>query len=171
MSELWAGGGTLFGIAFGTLVGVPVAPLYIAAGALWGIYALPLVALALCVHLFLSSALTHSFLRPAIERLTQKFQKKLPDLAHIGPQKLTLLVRFIPGLPLFVQSYFLCLCNVPFAAYFGWSLVVQLLWAAGFALAGGAFMKGQWLLLACICAVLLVFIFITQRYAKSQQLR
>lgn len=173
MNELWAGAGTLVGIALGTLVGLPVAPLYLAAGLLWGVWALPLVAVALVVHMVLSYALTKSFLRPTIARLTKKLwqKKKLPSLSNLGPQRLTVLVRLIPGLPLFMQSYFLCLLNVPFAAYFGWSLFIQLLWAGGFVLAGGALVRGQWGLLASVSLLIILFILLSQRYAQPQRQR
>lgn len=171
MSELWLGVGTWLGIALGTLVGVPVAPLYLAAGLLWGVWGLPLTAVALCVHLILSEVLTHSFLRARIEKLTQRFAGKLPSVASFGPQRLTLLVRLIPGLPLFIQSYFLCLCRVPFAVYFAWSLFIQLLWALGFALAGQAFMRAQWHLLAAASLVIILGLLISFRYAKPQRQR
>lgn len=166
--EVCLGSLAFLGIAFGTLIGVPAAPLYVVAGATWGPFAGPLIAFAFLLHLLLTYIISHSFLRGFIEKLLARFApgKKLPDPVSIGPRRLVALVRFIPGIPLFVQSYFLSLCRVPFSIYLVWSLAIQLPWAWGCATAGQAFMQGQWLILVGAVLVIILLSLVARRYAQ-----
>jgi len=160
--ELWVGLGSLLGIAFGTLVGVPVAPLYIALGAVWGLWALPWVALALLVSFTLSYLIAASPLRKLVEKFLKG--KKIPDLARVGAYKLTMLVRLAPGLPLPAQNYILGLARVPFMPCLILSLVIQLGWAVGFMLSGQALMGNQWLTLGLALLFIALLLWVKKIY-------
>ena len=161
--------GLFCGIALGTLVGLPVAPLYILAGVLLGPSALPLVTVALLVHLVLAFVISRYYFRGFITRLTSRWLPRFTFAHPLGPRRLILLVRLIPGLPLFLQSYLLGLSPVPFDLYLLWSFVAHLPQAFGFVLAGQAFIQGQWLYLAAAVAFILLISLVSRLYASSSQ--
>jgi uncharacterized membrane protein YdjX (TVP38/TMEM64 family) len=150
----------LLGVALGSLVGIPISPLYILIGAVWGWWGLPLLALAVAVHLWLSYLLATRWLKAPIERLLARWFKgaPLPQVQGSG-SRWVLLARFTPGLPLWIQSYLLALGGVPWLTYFWVSLLAQMIWGAGFIIAGGAIVSGQWsLLLLGVCIVAAVIL-------------
>jgi uncharacterized membrane protein YdjX (TVP38/TMEM64 family) len=134
------------GLAFGTALGVPAFPLYLIAGGVWGAAALPFIAVALLIHLSLVYFISHTFLQRFLHRLINRFlpASRQTRLSLLGPRQLTVLVRVIPGLPLFVQSYFLAFCGVPFGVCLVWSLAIQLPFAYAMSTAGKAALSGQW---------------------------
>jgi len=166
---------TIFlGIAFGVLLGMPVMPFFIAAGAMWGIEGLPIVLLALLIHFFASYYIARGILRPLAERFFKKFESKikLPDLAAIGPIKLTLLVRMLPGIPLVATSYGLAaLWDIPVMTYVFASLFTQLFWATASMLVGASLMKNSIVMFVCACALFIILIIISRKYAHRKQAR
>jgi|GEM_PF-2406362 uncharacterized membrane protein YdjX (TVP38/TMEM64 family) len=162
------------GIAFGVLFGLPVMPFFIAAGAMWGIEGLPIVLLALLIHFFASYYIARGILRPLAEKFFKKFESKmkLPDAATIGPIKLILLVRMIPGIPLVAVSYGLAaLWDIPVMVYVFVSLFTQLFWATASMLVGASLMKNSAVMLVCACAVFAILIVISRNYARRTQAR
>jgi uncharacterized membrane protein YdjX (TVP38/TMEM64 family) len=150
-------------LAFGPLVGVPVAPFYIAAGGVWGAQALLWVALALAVDFVLAYKIAHLLKGPILKRI-EKY--KLPMADEIGPAKLTLVLRFTPGVPLWVQNYLLGISGVPWGVYLWLSLAAQLVWAAGFMWMGDAWAKGQWFFVAAALGLVILLALVTKVYAK-----
>jgi uncharacterized membrane protein YdjX (TVP38/TMEM64 family) len=163
---------TIFlGIAFGVLFGLPVMPFFIAAGAMWGIEGLPIVLLALMIHFFASYYIARGVLRPLAEKFFKKFENKikLPDVSAIGPIKLTLLVRMIPGIPLVAASYGLAaLWDIPVMVYVLASLFTQLFWATASMLVGASLIKNSAVMFVCACVIFVILIIISRSYARRK---
>ncbi len=109
------------------VVGVPLTPLVIAAGATFGARIGVVGSLfALAVNLVLSYGIARSGLRPRLSRLFQRFDYELPNFDG-QPQnalRFTLMVKFAPGVPAFVKNYGLGVAGVPFALYFASSMAI-----------------------------------------------
>lgn len=114
-------------------LGMPVTPLYILAGALFGVRVGILGTLvALAVNLVVCHRVAHSALRPRLLSVLSRFDRALPDYAAREVRqavRFTLLVKFAPGLPTFAKNYILGLSGVPFGIYFGLSMVINGLYA------------------------------------------
>jgi uncharacterized membrane protein YdjX (TVP38/TMEM64 family) len=160
------------GIALGTLIGVPASPLYAAAGVIWGLSGFPLMLLAMTLHLVVGYFLTKTVARPVIEKILKKFKNKISlsafDAKKLGPIKITLFIRMLPAIPLCVKTYGLSIMEIPFWSYFIPSLIIELLWALGYALAGEAFIKGQWMMFAGAAAFILLLIILTKIFSRRK---
>jgi uncharacterized membrane protein YdjX (TVP38/TMEM64 family) len=159
----WAAVGVWLGLAFGPLIGVPVAPLYIAAGGVWGASALFWVATGVIVDLILAYKISR-WLRPTIMRKLAKYQ--LPSVAELGEWTLVLVTRFTPGLPLSAQNYLLGIAGVKWWTFFWGSLGAQLVWAAGFLWMGDSWAKGKWIFVATALGAIIILALITRAYVK-----
>lgn len=126
------------------LVGVPVVPLYLAAGAAHGLgSAMAGVALALVVNLSLSYGIAWR-MRDWVGGLVARAGWRVPGYPKGRPAEFTLLVRLTPGAPLMVQNYVLGLTRVPFPVYLGVSLGAEMLIALGYIVTGQSLYRGQW---------------------------
>jgi uncharacterized membrane protein YdjX (TVP38/TMEM64 family) len=121
------------------------------------------VALALAVNLTLAYHVAH-WLRGPILKKIEKY--KLPLADEIGPAKLTLILRFTPGVPLWVQNYLLGISGVPWRTYFLLSWAAQLIWAAGFLWLGASWAKGQWIFVAAAVGLVILLALVARVYAK-----
>ena len=121
------------------LVGVPVSPIWVAtgvrAGALWGTV---LSAGALAVNLSLGYWLARAWLRQPIEAWLRARGRSVPPISGEEETLWILLVRATPGIPLFMQNYFLGLAQVRFSRYFFVSFPVQLVYLIAFVSLGHA---------------------------------
>jgi uncharacterized membrane protein YdjX (TVP38/TMEM64 family) len=115
------------------MVGVPLTPLLIAAGATFGVR-LGLVGslLALALNLAASYRLARSGLQPHLERLFRRFDYELPNFDGQPRHALrfTLMVKFAPGVPAFVKNYGLGVARVPFTLYFVSSMLITGVYSA-----------------------------------------
>jgi uncharacterized membrane protein YdjX (TVP38/TMEM64 family) len=115
------------------VVGVPLTPLLIAAGATFGAR-LGVVGslLALAVNLALSYRIARSGLRPSLTRLFERFDYELPnfDGQPRNALRFTLMVKFAPGVPAFVKNYGLGVAGVPFTLYFVTSMLITGVYSA-----------------------------------------
>lgn len=100
--------------------------------------------LAVAVNLAGSYWIADRALRPLMERLVKRWGYAVPELPAGSAWEITLVVRIIPGPPLFLQSYLLALARVPFGTYLGISLAVQTTYLTAVILAGDAFARGDW---------------------------
>jgi uncharacterized membrane protein YdjX (TVP38/TMEM64 family) len=109
------------------VIGVPITPLFLLAGAIFGTFkGLVGSLLALAVNLWLSHWIATSGLRPRLERLLRRFDYQLPDFrgAQQNALRFSLLVKLAPGLPAFAKNYLLGLSGVPMPVYFAVGMVV-----------------------------------------------
>lgn len=120
-------------------VGVPTTPFFVIAGASFGVQVgLVGALLALAVNLAVSYWIARSGVRPRLESLMRRFDYELPDFQQEGKSALrfALLVKLAPGLPTFVKNYGLATAGVPFALYFGLSMLITGAYAAALIVLG-----------------------------------
>ena len=110
-----------------TTIGLPITPFFIIAGATFGI-GLGLVGsgLALAGSLAVSYRLGRGRLRPRLVSVVRRFGRELPDFGEAGKNafRFTLTVKFAPGVPAILKNYILAIAGVPFALYFGMSILI-----------------------------------------------
>jgi len=135
-------------VALLPLVGVPVVPFYLMAGAVYvPVYGLPLTLVAGMISLLLNLFASHEVarrMRPFVERMVARFGIPMPRLGNLSAWKLVLLVRITPGAPLIVQNYLLALAGIPLGLYVIVSLPVEMLICGGYMAAGKSFATGHW---------------------------
>jgi uncharacterized membrane protein YdjX (TVP38/TMEM64 family) len=120
-------------------LGIPLTPFFVLAGAAFGTrVGLAGSMIALGVNLILSYWVGRGRLRAWMTHLLSRFGYVLPDFdaREKGAVRLTLLVKFMPGLPGFAKSYLLAMAGVPFALYFVVSMVVTGAYGAGLVVLG-----------------------------------
>lgn len=118
-------------------LGVPTTPLYILAGATFGITAgLIGTALSVAANLLLSYWIAHGALRPWLEGLLRKTRYELPDFQDRNPWVVTGIVRLAPAVPAFIKNYLLGLANIPLNVYFLVSMAITGFYAALFVVLG-----------------------------------
>jgi uncharacterized membrane protein YdjX (TVP38/TMEM64 family) len=141
-------------------LGVPITPLFVLAGATFGVGpGLLGSGVALGLNLILCYGIARSALRPWLESLLGRFEYELPDFKERegGALRFTLLVKFAPGAPAVAKNYLLGLTGVPFPLYFGASMLITGVYAVLCVVVGGSLFEhdvGRVLLAAAIVAVL-----------------
>lgn len=113
-------------MALAPLVGVPVTPFFIMAGAAFGVLLGVLGSLAAVgVNLWISYVIARP-LRPLLEGLFERMGYTLPDYRGERRRSLrfALTVKFAPGVPAAVKNYALAVADIGAARYFGLSMVV-----------------------------------------------
>ena len=130
------------------LVGVPIVPLYLMAGAVYvPVHGLPVTLGAMVLALLINLLLSHSlarWLRPFVEKMVARFGFSMPRWGRLSVWKLVLLVRITPGAPLMAQNYLLALSGVPLVPYLLVSLPVEAMICAGYMAMGKSFATGHW---------------------------
>lgn len=130
-------------------VGFPISAFNVVAGPVFG-PTLGVGTVIACAVLAIAANLAGSYwiadrgLRPLMERWVKRWGYAVPELPAGSAWEITLVVRIIPGPPLFLQSYLLALARVPFWTYLGISLAVQATYLTAMILAGDAFARGDW---------------------------
>lgn len=123
--------------------------------------------LAVAVNLALGYGLAAWALRPWIKRMVEWLGFKLPETAKVPPWEVTLLVRIIPGPPLFLQSYLLGLARVPFVPYMVVSVLVSGTYTALTILAVDGMRRGDpWTIVGAV--VVLVIVVLTVRRLRRK---
>lgn len=122
--------------------------------------------LALAVNLAGCYWVAARAMRPAMERLVRRLGYAVPTLPDRTAWEFTLLVRIIPGPPVFLQSFLLALARVPFGTYMLVSMLVQGTFLSATILAGDAFMRGDWRALLFAGALFVMVGFVMHRLRK-----
>jgi uncharacterized membrane protein YdjX (TVP38/TMEM64 family) len=124
-------------------VGLPLTPFFVLAGASFGI-AVGLVgsAVALGLNLALCYWIARSGMRPRLESMLRRSRYELPDFAEMskGAVRFALAVKVTPGLPGFAKNYVLGVAGVPFALYFGVSMLITGAYAVALVVLGESFL-------------------------------
>ena len=138
----------VFSLLFLPTFGLPITPLLILAGALWGIK-IGLIISFICIGFNL--IFSYVFYRKCLNKLLFNLifrRTKLPDLSCMqqnGSLKMVFLIQLIPQLPYVAQCYILStLNNINFWHYLSISWGFQTLWAVGFICSGSSIISNQW---------------------------
>ena len=154
----------VFSLMFLPTFGLPISPLLILAGALWGIK-IGLIISFICIGFNL--IFSYIFYRKCLNKLLFKliFRKtKLPDLSKAserGSLKMVFLIQLIPQLPYIAQCYILStLNNINFWHYLSISWLFQALWALGFICGGSSIVSKQWeITFACLILLAIYLVY------------
>lgn len=125
------------GLTLLPLVGVPVTPMLVLAGATFELLpALAGCSAAIALNLVFSHWLARRWLRDWLLRLAAWRRVELPTAGSGGRLSVLLLVRLTPGLPLALKNYVGALVPAPFAAYLAIFWTATLLYAIGLIVLG-----------------------------------
>lgn len=140
--------GVILSLLFLPTFGLPISPLLILAGVLWGVR-IGLIICFICIGFNL--VFSYVFYRKCLNRFLFKliFRKtKIPyfsSASQKGSLKMVFLIQLIPQLPYAVQCYILStLNNVDFWHYLSISWLFQFLWAVGFVCGGSSIISKRW---------------------------
>lgn len=118
-------------------MGFPVTPFYLVAGAVFDLpTALAGSLLALGGNLTLSYFLARYPLRSWLEKWLARSGRRLPQPEPRAYWRFAVLVKLLPGLPLFLKHSAIALAGVPFSIYFVASFAVSSVYAAAFIILG-----------------------------------
>lgn len=132
------------GMAVLPVIGFPVTPFYLLAGATFGIWtSLFGTALSQALNLVLAYWLARRYLRGIIERLVEKAGYKIPQVAPKHFVNFTILVKVTPGPPNFLKSFILGLARIPFGIFFIVSWPTTMGFAVGVIIFGDSLMEGD----------------------------
>lgn len=125
------------GLVLLPLVGMPVSPLWILAGVIFG----NAKGIALCIgslgfNFALGYWMARSLMRAPIERWLAARGKSVPAIPPEDEWLWIVLLRSTPGVPLFVQNYMLGLARVRFGLYLLLSFPIQIVYVTAFVMVG-----------------------------------
>jgi uncharacterized membrane protein YdjX (TVP38/TMEM64 family) len=157
------------------VAGVPLTPLFVIAGATFGIRGGLLGSLlALAGGLALTYRIARGSLRPRLDRLLRRFDYVLPNFARGDRSALrfTLMVKFAPGVPGFIKNYGLAIAGVPFSVYFVVSMLITGAYAALLIVVGESLLahdvsKTVWALLILLLMLPISYLWIRRRRAAA----
>jgi uncharacterized membrane protein YdjX (TVP38/TMEM64 family) len=121
------------------VIGVPLSPFMVVAGATFGIWvALVGSIAAIAVGLCLGYVLAQTKLRPRIEALFRRFDYKVPDFNEGGRAawRFAAAIKLTPALPMVAKMYIPAVTSVPFSIYFTVSLAIGSVFAAAWIVLG-----------------------------------
>lgn len=131
-------------LALLTLLGLPMTPFFLLAGAAFGIpLALLGSALALAVHVTLCYWMARQILRPYLDQILAAFDYQMPQLDRSQAIQFVLFIKLTPGLPALLKSYVAGLAPLPFGLYFLISWSVTYAYAVALVLLGESIMEGD----------------------------
>jgi uncharacterized membrane protein YdjX (TVP38/TMEM64 family) len=152
-------------------IGFPISAFNVAAGPVFG-PTMGVGSVIACGSLAIAANLTGCYwiaagaMRPLMERWVKRLGYTVPELPARTAWEIILIVRIIPGPPLFLQSYLLGLARVPFGTYLLVSMAVQVTFLSATVLAGDAFMRGDWRALVFAGALFGLVGFVLHRLRK-----
>ncbi|WP_146180251.1 VTT domain-containing protein [Opitutus sp. ER46] len=101
------------------LVGFPIVPVYLVAGARFGAWGGGLVvALVTAAHLLGSFVIARTVLRGPLERRLVRWQAHLPQIPRDEEAAVAVIAVLVPGLPYVVRNYLLAMAGIRFAVFF-----------------------------------------------------
>ena len=138
---------------FGSMVvlpafGFPLLPFSLAAGPVFGPTlgvgtTILCACLAVAANVTLSYALASRWFRPLALRLFDRLGYRLPDIPQGSAWQIVWLVRLLPGLPFWVQSYLLGIARVPIMPYLVVSTLLPSAYIGATIAGGDALMTGR----------------------------
>jgi uncharacterized membrane protein YdjX (TVP38/TMEM64 family) len=127
---------------------VPLSPVILVAAVLftsrYGILASALICYSgMVLGMIWTYFLSAYALRNLFERILLRFANRFPEIPEHHRVKVAWAVRITPGIPWFLQNYFLGVSKVPFWPYLGVGMAVQAFFTPAFVIGGGALFEGK----------------------------
>ncbi len=132
------------GMALLPVIGFPVTPFYLLAGATFGIWtSLAGTAISQAINLVLAYWLARRYLRGVIQKLVKRWRDEIPQVQPKNHVNFTILVKITPGPPNFIKSFILGLARIPFAIFFIVSWPTTMGYAIGVIIFGDSLVDGN----------------------------
>ncbi len=127
---------------------LPLSPFLLLAGVLFTSRYGVVAALALCHSAMILNMVWTYFLsaypmRKVFEKIVALFSNRFPEIPEEHKSKVAIIIRLTPGIPFFLQNYFLGVSRVPFGKYIVISVGIQLMYTTAFVVGGGAIFEGK----------------------------
>jgi uncharacterized membrane protein YdjX (TVP38/TMEM64 family) len=152
-------------------IGFPLAPFFVAVGLVFGptlgignVIVCSIVSVG--VNVALCYGIAASALRPFVARFVKWLGRELPVMKTGNAYEIVFLVRILPGLPFFLQSYLLGLARAPFIPYMIVSTVVPTVFLTSMILFGDGIWSGNRWGIAAGCVLILVASVVAHRARK-----
>lgn len=146
LDTLQTTGPWVFYLAFAllTLVGFPSTPFFLVGGAVFPLWQnLVGASLGMVLHFTLAYLISTRWLRKTIRRLLENRGLNPPRVEPGHEWKVALMIKFAPGVPMFLKSYLLGLAGVPLRVFMGVSLPTTALYALAFLTLGISVTEGS----------------------------
>lgn len=132
-------------VLIGSLLPIPVSVLYAAAGTLYGVSSTLLwIALTSLLANTIIYFICSSFLRPTLIRQVEQRGHAIPRVGSDGDATLLItLIRITPGIPYFIQNWILGLSGVSLFRSLAITLIIHMMYAAGFVILGRSAFEGE----------------------------
>lgn len=154
-------------------IGAPTTPLYILAGASFGIWVGLLVSwTALAVNATLCFFIARR-MRPVFERLLRRFETDMPDFSERqrGGLRFVLGVKVAPGPPAFVKNYGLGISGVSYKQFIAVTMLFTGIYAAAFVVIGESLLDHRPSRAAITIGVLVALVALVMWYRRRKQRR
>lgn len=151
-----------------TLAGFPSTPFFVIGGAAFPLWQNMIFAtLGMLLHFLLAHALAARWLRESIRRVLLRRGLEPPAVAPGNEWKVALMIKFAPGVPMFLKSYLMGVAGIPLKVFLVVSLPATWIYALALLTLGKSAMQGSlgWFLGGL---ALLVFAAALWRYIKSR---
>ncbi len=133
------------GMALLPVVGFPVTPFYLLAGATFGVWgSLAGTAASQAANLAISYWVARRYLRKPVERLVRSANYIIPEVAPRNHVAFTVLVKITPGPPNFLKSFLLGLARIPFKLFLVVSWPITMSYAVGVIIFGDSLVERDW---------------------------
>lgn len=170
IESLQIGGPWLFYLAFAllTLIGMPSTPFFVIGGAAFPLWQnLVGATIGMVLHFTLAHLISSRWLRQTIRRLLEKRGIRPPNVEPGNEWKVALMIKFAPGVPMFLKSYLMGVAGIPLKVFMGVSLPATWIYALAFLTLGKSAMEGSsgWFFGA---VALLVFAAAMWRFVKAR---
>jgi len=128
-----------------TLLPVPIALFYLAAGVAYGIGpALAWIAGSLGVSNLIVHTASRTFLRPTLEALVARRGHRIPRFdSGLDEALFITLIRLTPGIPYFVQNLVLAVAKLDLMRFVVLSVAIQMIYVTGFVVLGRSALDGS----------------------------
>jgi len=161
----------IFYLAFAllTLVGIPATPFFLVGGVAFPLWQnLIGLLLGLVLHFTLAHLISSHWLREPIRRFLIKRGWKPPDVEPGNVWKTAWMIKFAPGIPMFLKTYTIGVAGLPLHVLMGVSLPTTMLYALAFLTLGHTALQERsgWILGGM---ALLVFVLAAWRFLKTRR--
>ena len=160
----------VFYLAFAllTLIGLPATPFFLVGGAAFPVWQNVVgIILGLALHFILAHHISSRWLQGPVRNFLIKRNWNPPDVAAGEEWKAAWLIKFAPGIPMFLKTYMMGVAGLPLRVIIAVSLPATLVYALAFLTLGHTAMQGRtgWALggLALLVFVLTGWRFIVAR--------
>jgi len=164
------GGPWLFYLAFAllTLLGLPSTPFFIIGSATFPLWQnLAGATFGIMLHIVLAYFISSRMLRQTMRRMLENRGLSPPSVEPGHEWKLALMIKFAPGVPMFLKNYLMGVAGISFHVFVGVSLPSTWIYALAVLTMGKSAMEGHsgWFLGG---VALLVFATATWRFVKAR---